>query len=232
MPPAGSSLIKTHEKAGWGSPVTQTRVIQTPVSRHFLSINTCDIGYFDICFQTFNAQWQLNPDTCFPDTCFHKESRHLFPDTCFQKESRHLFPDTCFRQETRHLFPDTCFQQESRHLFPDTCFLELYPDTCFLTPVSPQKKQTPVSRHLFPPQKIRLLFPDSCFPYFLFKKNVGLKYDKACLTTLYNGKDIFCLKYIACSKVDLRFGLFCCLAFLHVFRAVIPICTDRYLHPR
>ena len=143
---------------GWVSPVTQTRVIRTLVSRHFLSKSTCDIGYFDICFRTFNAQWQLNPDTCFPDTCFHKESRHLFPDTCFQKESRHLFPDTCFRQETRHLFPDTCFQQESRHLFPDTCFLELYPDTCFLTPVSPQKKQTPVSQHLFPPKK-----SDSCF---------------------------------------------------------------------
>ena len=137
----------------------------------------------DICFQTFNAQWQLNPDTCFPDTCFHKESRHLLPNTCFHKESRHLFPDTCFQEETRHLFPDTCFHQETRHLFPDTCFLESYPDTCFPTPVSSPKNQTPVSRHLFPS-----------------KKMLVLKYDKASLNILYNGKEIFCLKVIACSK--------------------------------
>ena len=115
------------------------------------------------------------PDKSYPDTCiptlslqkymWHWILWHLFPDIqcSVTIESRHLFPWHLFPQGiktpvSRHLFPDTCFQQESRHLFPDTCFLELYPDTCFLTPVSPPKKQTPVSQHLFPPKK-----SDSCF---------------------------------------------------------------------
>ena len=108
---------------GWGSPVTQTRVSRTLLSRHFLSISTCDIGYFDICFQTFNAQWQLNPDNCFQTIDFKTPvSRHLFPKGIKTPVSLNHIQTPV----SRHLFPGTI----SRHLFPDTCFPKPNPDPC------------------------------------------------------------------------------------------------------
>ena len=124
-------------------------------------------------------------------------------------------PDTCFPTPVSKRNRDTCFLTPVSKRKQDTCFLtpdsKRNQDTCFLTPVSWNHIQIPVSRHLFHPKQIRHLFPDFClpkknpvsgqlFPTFFVKKNVGLKYDKACLTTLYNGKKIFCLKDIACSK--------------------------------